>query len=867
MKRNSKKTLTKILSFGLIFSNILPVFAYDTPTDENGYSSEVVEYQNTTDEDFSNVTNVFAQLKSVYNVTIPKAVILSGATKDAKYYVKVEGDIAGYETLHVVPDNNFNLYTKNKNSQTTTIQQDKTAWKYDNFNVDANGHIDANNITAGKWKGTFNFNIFLTNEEDAKLSALDNIVIPDELDANYRLTLSKLQTPGIYDENANLIASYDKLEEEGFNIQLDDGSSANLINNNYSQTSFIVLPNTITSIGANALRNTNVEFVYIPDSVTLIDDYAFADTKIVSSTIPESVTFVSDTAFKNTPAVLNSTIADKTNSSSQNNPKNNYSNLIIRTININLENKDEVTINLERGYRYQIKALYGYYNNVTKQSTITVDDENIVKFVPDCYIDALETGKTVIRGTYTTKSGIQKNAKINVCVKHTHTRGKKEIENRIEPTCAEEGSYEIVYYCKTCGEEVARTKQRLFKTKHVSGEPTKVIILEPTCLENGKYKELIHCVNCSKKLSETTKISEKLGHNFINDICTRCGRKKEYVAGLYDEKGTLIYSWDELEDIGVDITNNASNGNKINSKLTKDKIAYNSLTLIMSSKIKEIHKSALSAQSTGKISKVVIPDSVTTLQTQAFHRCSGLETLIIGNSVKELPVELARESHQLKEIIIGNSVEIINNNAFRQTSLTSIEMPNSVKTIGRTAFADCTSLESATLSNSLTAIGIGTFSNCDSLKSITIPDSVTNIDENTFYNCKSLSSVTLGNSVKTIGNKAFNLCSSLDAITLPESVTKIGNYCFAGCSIKTAKLPNSLKTIGDSAFYNCQSLTFVKLPDNVEIIGQYAFRGCTSLASVEYRGVIYTNQTELLKALNANKVKCGGSCFGKFVNS
>ena len=131
-----------------------------------GDTVEEVIYQSTDDEDFSNQTSVFAQIGSEYKVTIPKAIILSGINKEGSYIVKVEGDIAGYEFIDVVPDNTVKLTSANKADEIATISQDKTLWKISDFNVNANGKISAKNLTSGKWEGNFNFNINFEQDEN-----------------------------------------------------------------------------------------------------------------------------------------------------------------------------------------------------------------------------------------------------------------------------------------------------------------------------------------------------------------------------------------------------------------------------------------------------------------------------------------------------------------------------------------------------------------------------------------------------------------------------------------------------------------------------------------------------------------------------
>ena len=97
------------LSLGLTFT--FPASASDIFIDKEDNSVEHIECQNNKDEDFVNTTNVFAKLKTIYKVTIPKIIVLSGTEKKVSYYVNVTGDIAGYESVNVTPEKEFNLFT------------------------------------------------------------------------------------------------------------------------------------------------------------------------------------------------------------------------------------------------------------------------------------------------------------------------------------------------------------------------------------------------------------------------------------------------------------------------------------------------------------------------------------------------------------------------------------------------------------------------------------------------------------------------------------------------------------------------------------------------------------------------------------
>ena len=112
-------------------------------------------------------TTVYAEIGSEFKVTIPKKIVLDGATKSGTYQVTVEGDIAGLEVISVTPDSAVTLSSKDKADVIGTITQDKLNWTYSEIYTDskilANGSISASGITAGAWNGTFNFAIKLEN--------------------------------------------------------------------------------------------------------------------------------------------------------------------------------------------------------------------------------------------------------------------------------------------------------------------------------------------------------------------------------------------------------------------------------------------------------------------------------------------------------------------------------------------------------------------------------------------------------------------------------------------------------------------------------------------------------------------------------
>ena len=217
---------------------------------------------------------------------------------------------------------------------------------------------------------------------------------------------------------------------------------------------------------------------------------------------------------------------------------------------------------------------------------------------------------------------------------------------------------------------------------------------------------------------------------------------------------------------------------------------------------------------------VTIPATVTDLETGITYSVTSIG---IG----------AFSGRQLYSVTIPNSVTSIGCSAFQYCrGLTSVTIPNSVTSIDSIVFYECTSLTSITLPNSLDTIGAYAFCNTG-LTSITIPENVRYIGSNAFGidgygNFQSFLTTVVWNA-KNVSNfnsyygAPFKDCSNISTVTFGDSVRVIPNYLFRGCSgLTSVTLPNSVDTIGREAFYNT-GLTSITIPENVKYVGNKAF--------------------------------------------
>lgn len=293
-------------------------------------------------------------------------------------------------------------------------------------------------------------------------------------------------------------------------------------------------------------------------------------------------------------------------------------------------------------------------------------------------------------------------------------------------------------------------------------------------------------------------------------------------------------------------------------------------TLIIPTHIKGVEVKEIGGNKfNSTIKNLVVPNSVTYIQSGSFSNTSNLESIslpFVGTSLGatlDSPTNvfgiLFRLSFCNCNVSMSNGVDTVSWSKYYKVKIsTELSMyepvEHSVKHgtwqyscynyqqtlsgVGTVYYHNFyyfmipTSLTTVAITNA-TKIPTNAFINCENITKITLNDGVTEIGENAFRDCFNLEHVDIGNSVETIGKNAFQNCSKLTNIELPETLKTIEEYAFYNANLTEVVIPNNIEEIYRAVF-KANNISSLKLPNNLKNIGYNAFEDNPTLTQVEF---------------------------------
>lgn len=224
--------------------------------------------------------------------------------------------------------------------------------------------------------------------------------------------------------------------------------------------------------------------------------------------------------------------------------------------------------------------------------------------------------------------------------------------------------------------------------------------------------------------------------------------------------------------------------------------------------------------------------------TWSYYEEDG-EAVIIGASPIRKSLVIPSELGELP-------VCVIDDGAFEDADkLESVTIPESVRTIGEDAFADCPKLSTIFIGAGVERID-SAFEGCSALKTIKVDpeNECLTVDNGLLLTTagdakglvrasSSLASVVIPADVVKILPGAFSAIKGLKSVLIPESVELIGKKAFEDCTgLTSVTIPGGVKAIGEDAFEDCSKLNTIVIGAGVELIGESAFGGCSALKTI-----------------------------------
>ncbi len=226
------------------------------------------------------------------------------------------------------------------------------------------------------------------------------------------------------------------------------------------------------------------------------------------------------------------------------------------------------------------------------------------------------------------------------------------------------------------------------------------------------------------------------------------------------------------------------------------------------------------------LEEITIPDNITVINGSQFNGCTGLKKIILEGTTE---LEIDNASGLQAKYTAGSgdaAVDYI-------STLEEVIVNRPMKSVqpAKNPWRGNTSIKKVTFGGNCTAVFSNMFENCSSLTEINIPETVTSIAANAFAGT-GIASLDLHGGIATISSSAFQNCKSLTTVKLNEGTTFIDALAFNGSPVSSLSLPASLTTIGKQAFNNCALTGDIVLPGAVARINDLAFSGNKEMKTI-----------------------------------
>ncbi len=251
---------------------------------------------------------------------------------------------------------------------------------------------------------------------------------------------------------------------------------------------------------------------------------------------------------------------------------------------------------------------------------------------------------------------------------------------------------------------------------------------------------------------------------------------------------------------------------------------------------------------TGQDTALILPSYITEINRHAFYANNKITSVVIPENVKSIGDEAFCKCGKLFEIYNLSSLKITKGSEdygyvgyYAKDIYTDKSTPSKL-TIDENGYM--------LYSNGEKRILIGYVGQDTAL---TLPSGITEIDQAVFYGNDKITSVTIPSGVTSINDGAFSECSKLTSIVIPDSVTSIGDYAFSNCSgLTSIVIPDGVTNINYGAFTECKGLTSIVIPDSLMSIDEWAFDGCSRLTTVYYGGSATDKAKISISSYNCN---------------